>query len=75
MYSDDQLIDMRENFLRNNRKGEYERLQRTGELETHLEEHAAACVRRAKSYVNQGESEVQAWQWAIRVVLLESDPD
>ena len=52
MYSDDQLMDMRENFLRNNRSREYERLQRTWELETHLEEHAAACVRRAESYVN-----------------------
>ncbi len=75
MYSDDQLMGMREKFLKENREEEYERLRQAGDLETHLEEHAAACVSRADSYIRQGESESQAWRWAIRAVLLETDPD
>ena len=76
MYHDDRLKEMRLNFLRDNRKSEYRRLRRDGELEEHLQECATACRMRAKSYVDSGEThEGQAWQWAIRVVLLETPPD
>ena len=75
MYSDDQLMDMRENFLKENRPEEFKRLQREDELEAHLEERAVACVERAENYIKQGVMDQQAWRWAIRVALLETDPD
>ena len=76
MYDDDQLKQFRRNFLRGNRPEEFRRLKREGQLEAHLQEHADACRSRAASLVEQGETfEAQAWQWAIRIVLLESLPD
>ena len=75
MYDDHQLKEFRETFLKENRPTEYRQLQEDGELETHLEECAAACVTRAKSYIEQGVWENNAWRWAVRVVLLETPPD
>ena len=76
MYHDDQLKQFRLNFLKGERPEEYRQLRREGKLEQHLQEHADACRRKAASLVEQGEThEGQAWQWAIRIVLLETPPD
>ncbi|MCE2494581.1 MAG: hypothetical protein J4F40_18620 [Alphaproteobacteria bacterium] len=75
MYSDGDLMDMREKFLKEERPEEYERLVQEDELEAHLEERAVACVERAENYMRQGVIESQSWRWAIRVALLERDPD
>ena len=76
MYDDDKLKQMRFNFLESERPEQLAQLKIDGELETHLQEHADACRKRVASYVESGETfEAQAWQWAIRVVLLETPPD
>ena len=47
-----------------------------GTLEEHLQESADRCRARANSMVASGATfEAQAAHWAIRTVLLESEPD
>ena len=76
MYDDDKLKDFRRNFLESERPEEFAELSRAGELDTHLQEHADACRRHAEHLVESGETfEGQAWQWAIRYVLLERPYD
>ena len=76
MYPDDDLMDKRLKFLRENRPKEYRRLKQAGTLDAHLEAAAAACVREAERLIATGATfESQAWQWAIRSKLLESEPD
>ena len=75
MYSDGDLMDIREKYLEENRPEEYARLVREDELEAHLERSAASCVEQAKNYMRQGTIESQAWRWAIRVALLDTEPD
>ena len=75
MYSDGELMDIREKYLEENRPEEFERLQCTGELEQYLERSAKACVEQAESFMKQGVMDQQAWRWAIRVTLLDTEPD
>lgn len=76
MYHDDQLKEFRSNFLANVRPEELSRLRNAGELDDHLQERADACSREATRLVEQGTTfEAQAWQWAIRTELLESERD
>ena len=75
MYSDGDLMDIREKYPEENLPEEFERLQGTDELEQHLERSAKACVQQAESYMKQGVMEQQAWRWAIRVALLDTEPD
>ena len=76
MYDDDRLKRLRRNFLSGNRPEELAQLTRDGHLEAHLQRRADACRREVKRLVGSGETfEEQAWQWAIRTVLLETPPD
>ena len=76
MYDDDQLKEFRLNFLRDVKPVEYERLLQEGELEDHLQERADACRTEQARLVENGTTfDAQAWQWAIRSVLLESPWD
>ena len=76
MYSDDQLIEIRLDFLKENRPKQLKQLEGSGELDDHLRERADACVREAARLVETGITfDEQAWQWAIRDKLLESTWD
>ena len=76
MYDDDHLKNLRRNYLRNSRPKEFRRLTHKGELEEHLEERTDACRTEAKRIEDKGLAfEGQAWQWAIRSVLLEQPWD
>ena len=76
MYDDDKLKSFRRNFLESERPDDLAALSIAGELETHLQEHADACRRRAAELVASGQTfDGQAWQWAIRSVLLERPYD
>ena len=76
MYDDDRLKQLRRNFLRDNRADEFNRLAAAGELDGHLQERADACRVKANWFVESGTTfEGQAWQWAIRTILLESPMD
>ena len=76
MYDDDRLKLYRRNFLKNVRPEDLEERERAGTLEDHLQERADACRKEAERLVTSGQTfEEQAWQWAIRTELLESQPD
>ena len=76
MYDDDRLKTLRYNFLANNRPTELRRLTREKKLDEHLQEMADACRREAAGLQVSGITfEGQAWQWAIRSVLLETEWD
>ena len=77
MYDDERLKEIRLKFLRENRRAEYRRLRREGEIETHLDFRANHCAKRAAEILQSGATsiEAQAWSWAIREVLLETEWD
>ena len=75
-YDDAKLKQYRENFLRENRPDTYETLKQDGSLEAHLQEKADECRAEARRLVVEGITfEAQAWHWAIRSVLLETEWD
>ena len=76
MYHDDRLKELRKNYLKNCRPTELRRLTKAGELDEHLQRMATACRREQARMVESGEAaDPQAWQWAIREVLLETARD
>ena len=76
MYDDAKLKEYRLNYLRDCQPEELERLERVGQLEQHLQKRADRCRRRAANLVENGTTFAeQAWQWAIREVLLDSPWD
>ena len=75
-YDNEHLMELREDFLIDNRPTYYERLVDEGRLEEHLEQMAERCRTEARRLVSQGITFTgQAWQWAIRSVLLETEWD
>ena len=75
MYDDDDLEDKRLTFLRDCKPQELRRLRKEKTLDEHLARKAKRCRSRAESLVKSGVFEGQAWQWAIREVLLETEAD
>ena len=76
MYDDASLIEIRRDFMRENRTKDYRRMIRKGTLEEHLKGKAESCAATAQSLVEKGTThEAQAWQWAIRSDLLETSWD
>ena len=73
--SDEELIEYRRNYLRDCDNKEYRRLARKGQLDDHLQEKADKCRANAEDMVEQGTFPPQAWHWAIRETLLESERD
>ena len=73
--ADEDLKTFRRDFLKDCQPKEYRRLARKGELEAHLQSAADEARRFAEILVSQGTAPAQAWQWAIRVKLLESEMD
>ena len=72
-YSQGQLQDKRRNYLRSCNYQEFRRLVRSGEIDAHLETKANECRRYAVALIEQGTFYEQAWSWAVRVHLLDSD--
>ena len=76
MQSDDELKQMRSDYLRDCKPKEFRRLRQAGDLEQHLQDRADRCRRRAAQLVDNGTTfKQQAEQWAIREVLLDSPWD
>ena len=79
MYTDERLRTMRLQFLRDNKPEEYSRLIDAGELDDHLQERADATWTQFRAYFNDGTvgyaGDAQAWQWAVRVTIYETEPD
>ena len=69
------FMETRRRFLVANRPLDYQAMVDDGSIEQHLEDCAAACVEQIESYISQGVAAGQARQWAIRVALLDSEPD
>jgi hypothetical protein len=69
-----ELIAKAHNFLKNNRRKEYKRLS-VEEREEWAQEKAKAARSYAENLIACGESDVVAWNRAIRLSILESDTD
>ena len=74
-YSQDELKDIARKYLRENEHKEYRRLARRGELDAYAEERANAARESAHNLIKTGTFALQAWSWAIRVVILKSEMD
>lgn len=74
-YTDERLHELRYNYLLNCKPTTLKQLDDDGELETHLEFRADLCLKRVDSLMASGIHEGQAWQWAIREILLETEHD
>ena len=73
--SDEELKTYALEYLRDCQNKEYRRLARKGLLEEHLQEQADAARAYAEDLIKQGQFPPQAWHWAIRVKLLDSEMD
>lgn len=74
-YSWDGLRAIRPEYLRENDQKEFRRLARKGLLEEHLDQKARAAQAFASDLMATGTMDSQAWSWAVRVELLESEMD
>ena len=76
MYDDERLKALRRNYLEETKPEWYCLLVQEDRLAAHLQGKADACREEAKRIVAQGITfEEQAWQWAIRSVLLDQEWD
>ena len=75
MHTDDQLKEMRLRYLKDCKPQELRRLRKERSLDESLQRRADRCRARANDLVQSGTFEGQAWQWAIREVLLEQEAD
>ena len=69
------LLEQVREFLRTSRESDYYRMKREGTLEEELERRVDTAIRYAGNLTASGEWEVQAWNRAIRLVILESETD
>lgn len=74
-YTDDLLKERRRKYLELCKPDTLRNLKREGTLDDHLENSARRCRERAESLMAGGTFSGQAWQWAIREVLLETEAD
>ena len=75
MYTDDALKETRLKYLRDCKRPELRRLRKEKKLDSHLQRLADRSRSRVDSLVQSEVADVRAWQWAIREVLLETEPD
>ena len=73
--TDEDLIEYRRDYLRDCDRQEYRRLARKGQLDAYLQEKADECRRNAERLIKHGTFPPQAWHWAIRETLLETERD
>ena len=73
--SDEELKRIKRNYLRDCQNKEYRRLARRGELDEYLQECADSARRFAQNLIETGTFANQAWSWAVRVELLDSEMD
>ena len=74
-YTDVEMHEMRRRYLRTSKPKVLRELLREQALDAHLERKAVRCRARAQEYIDGGTGEGQAWQWAVREVLLETEAD
>lgn len=72
--TNDQLREYALDAIKQHR-GEYRRLQKSGELEGEISERVAACKERAEEMVRSGTFAGQAWRWAIREAIIGINQD
>ena len=75
-YADWQLDEIYLRYLRENRRKSYREMRMDGDLERHVAAMVRHCRNAKDRYLDEGApSEEVAWNWAIRTVLLDSQPD
>ena len=74
-YTDDKLKELRLKYLGDCKPSALKKLKKSGELDSHLQRRADMARRRCANLMATGVFEGQAWQWAIREVLLETERD
>ena len=75
-YDPASLEGIRLTYLQENRPASYRDMVKRGILDEHLVNMADFARKRKAAYMNEGAPDEQtAWNWAIRTVLLDSQPD
>ena len=75
-YAPESLEGIRLRYLRENRRRSYRDMVKRGILDEHLTNMARICRNAKERYLAEGAmDDEQAWNWAIRSVLLDSLPD
>ncbi len=74
-YTDDELKEKRLRYLKDCKPKELRQLRKDGALADALDRRVARCRRRAEELMDSGTFEGQAWSWAVREVLLETEAD
>ena len=74
-YTDGMLEELRLDYLKRCKPTRFRLLNKDGTLDRHLQRSAIRCRERANTLILTGTAEEQAWQWAIREVLLETEAD
>lgn len=74
-YTDEELREKRLHYLRTCKPKVLRELQKSKQLDDHLEKKARRCLERAQDLIDTGTFEGQAWSWAVREVLLETEAD
>ena len=73
--ADTPMMEIRRDYLRQNRPRQYRTMQQDGTLDEHLRDRAASCGEKYREYLRQGVETGQARSWAIREILLDQEPD
>ena len=75
-YPPESLEGIRQKYLWENRPASYRDMVKRGILVEHLVNMAKFARKRKASFMDEGAPDEQtAWNWAIRTVLLDSQPD
>ena len=75
-YADWQLEEVYLRYLRENRRTSYREMRRDGGLEEHVAAMVRHCRNAKEQHLREGAADDEtAWNWAIRTVLLDSQPD
>lgn len=71
------LREIRRRYLKENRRKLYKEMRDNGTLEKHLDQRAESCVEEQKYLLAMriAPHDEQAWSWAIRSALLDSEWD
>ena len=74
-YTQDELKKIKRDYLRECQPKMYRELRRDGELEEYLASRANSARKVAHNFMRTGTHSGQAWSWAIRTELLDSEMD
>ena len=74
-YTDADLREKRLYYLKACKPHDLRQLRQDRQLDSHLDRKVSRCREQAEDLIESGVFAGQAWQWAIREILLETEAD